>query len=361
MAKLVFALVLWGAAVTSLHAATAPLSLVSWGVQINPGSARDPLTGLEWVLSISTLDSSSEPNHELMVADETIPYSHQSIFTLVEPTTLEPLRFGFVLDVPNQGDVNTNGVPDFFDRPRETTNEQTAGRYATPDGNGADFTARWTRLSGRVEGTVTLAFPDLGLTFTHDYNIPTYEGTFSYTNINGSVQGSVQLTKVLSPEEKLSGPLNATVINTNRLQYAGGNWTGASGVYPFSAIDTLDRLGSSYVALTAFTDGNLQTPEVDYEPWFIIISTTDQNANSVPDLVETPGTGPARLEIRRTAIGTELTIQGTAGKSYVVEGTTSLRNATWQEVRTVTLTGSSAVVESDFTGGARFFRVRASE
>jgi hypothetical protein len=360
--------VLWAVLVGFLCAKsssdTVPVSLVSLSVRFGPATAKDPLTGLPWESSISSSGDVNAPNGELVLADEDVPYTHQGVFILTDPTTGWPAPVAFALDVPGFVDDNANGVADFFERALSTDNEQTTGEHETADGKGAEFTARWKRLPGRTDGTVVLNLPSFGLTFSHEYSIPSYEGRYDFVRTNGGFRGTIVLTNVVETNEVLSGPWSVTITNNNRLGYEPGTWTGSGGqAWALEPLDALDRTGTNYVSLAGFKDGFPATSEEDYQFWFLIIHSSDRDANGVLDLVESGVAPPveAGLAIEQNEAGVEITLHGKRDQSYVLEGTAALNNSAWIALQTVRLSGTFATVRVPVEGGARYFRMREGE
>jgi hypothetical protein len=337
----------------------APVSLVSFSVQIQPATVRN--VGLVTTLSVSSTGQPNNPNAELELADETIPFTHDSFFILDSVTFPEPVPFLFGLDVPNQGDSNTNGLADFFDLGMETPGLKTDGTYKSPLGGTEDFTATWTRAAGSSAGKVVISLPDFG-TFTHDYAILQYDGTLTYSLTNKSITGAIVLTNIVAADDTISGPLSVTITNNTKLGYDSGTWAGSTGgTYTFHSIDSLDRVGTDYIALTAFDDGYSATSDEDYHYWFLLIHSADANNNDVLDLIETvaPWEPDApRLEIRKVEAGLEISVFGAAGSPYSLESADSLANPTWSTLQTITLKSSPQTVQVDSSGAMRFFRLR---
>ena len=347
----------------NVAAQSAGVSLVCFSVQIDPATARDPLTGLDWQLSLSSTGNASAPNGELAPADNTVPYSHTSDFVLTDPTTFEPELLAFAVDVPDQGDKNGNGLGDFFDVSVETPSLKTSGRHDTfPDHKGANFSATWTRIAGQSVGTVVMDLPYFGLKFTHSYTILEYDGQYSYARTNRYISGGVLITNLLNTNDVISGPLSLTITNNNQLGYSDGSWTNNnSATYAYHSIDSLDRADTNYVAFIGFDDGNPGTADADYNLWFLIIHSTDANTNGVLDLVESsaPAQRPT-LEIQATASGVQITAHGPNGGAYLLESTDTFPSTSWIAVQPVSLVGGTQTIQLDTSATARFFRLRGS-
>jgi hypothetical protein len=311
---------------------TVPASLVSFSLQIQPATVRN--FGLITTLSISSTGRPNNPNAELELADETVPFSHDSFFVLDDPTFPEPVPFFFGLDVPDQGDSNTNGLADFFDIGMETPGLKTAGTYESPLGGTEDFTASWTRAAGTSAGKVVINLPSLG-TFTHDYAILQYDGTLTYSLTNKAITAIIALTNIVAADDQISGPLSITITNNTKLGYDSGTWSGSSGAsYLFHSIDSLDRIGTNYIAAVGFDDGYPATSDEDYHFWFLLIHSTDANNNDVLDWSRPrPPLNAPRLEIRKVQAGVEITVFSPIGTSYSLESANSLANPAWNTCR----------------------------
>jgi hypothetical protein len=338
---------------------TLPVDLVSLSVQIFPASTRDPFTGLDYELSISAVPNANNINNELALAGSDVPYTHQGYFVLLDPTTFEPTVFPFVLDVPDFSDLNENGVADFFDPAASVESIRTEGRHPTADGGGADFSATWSREAGSVSGTVVLDFPYFGLEFTHPFELLSYQGNFSYAEINNSaINGTVSLTNITTEAEFLHGPLVLNIASTDVLQYDAGTWNATDDLtYNFSPIDTLDLSGLDYVALIEFVDGFPGTSGADYLDWVLVLHSADLNTNRIPDLVESnPDSAAPTLEIVKTAEGIQLVARGQAGE-YALEAAGEITGV-WNSLQSVQIGNAPATATLPRSHARKFFRLR---
>jgi hypothetical protein len=290
--------VVWGA-LAAFASGPAGVELISLSPRISPATAEDPFTGLEWGLSISSLTDLNNPNGELSLADDSIPYTHQGNFFVQDPQTSETFGLPFVLDVPLFADVNGNGIWDFFDPEVEIANVQTEGRHPDTSGGGADFTATWNRAAGSTTGTVRIDLPFFGLSFTHTFEILSYSGTFQFAPSTNTLSGTVELTNNAAAEDRLTGPLTLSILDSATLSYSASAWTNADGVeFDYSPVDHLDLSGLNYISLLAFQDGSPATSDPDYLSWLLVVKSADENTNGIPDLVESsPSNGPATLQI----------------------------------------------------------------
>ena len=335
--------------------------LLSLSPRVDPATTEQPLTGLDYQLSVTTFSSVQSPNGEMRLADVDVPFTHQGFFVMTDPVLVDTFLLAFAVDVPEQGDQNGNGITDFFDPASGTEGITTAGIHSTFDNGGADFEATWTRAAGAASGTVALNLPELGLTFTHAYHLVHYAGEFSFQRVDRLLEGTVALTNALAPEEVLSGPLSLTITNDATLGYSPGTWTNSlAETYRFEPVDALDRVGTNYLSILFFEDGFSSTSDPDYNYWFFTALSADTNGNGILDLVETGGEPPldARLEINKTEEGILITIKGIAGTSYVLEEADSVAG-NWSEAQTITLdAGGNQAVALTHGAGRKFFRVR---
>jgi hypothetical protein len=356
--KRLFSLLIFCAWMTGAHAETAPVSLVCFSVQIQPAIVKN--FGLVTTLSISSTGRPNSPNAELGLADKTVPFSHESFFVIDDPTFPEPVPFFFGLDVPDQGDNNTNGLADFFDIALGTPALKTNGQYESPFGGTEDFTATWTRAAGQATGKVVMNLPELG-TFTHDYAILQDDGTLTYSRTNQSISAAVALTNIVAADDQITGPLSLTITNNTQLGYDSGTWSGSGGAsLVFHSIDSLDRAGTNYIAAIGFDDGYPATSDEDYHFWFLLIHSSDTNANGVLDLVEsTPSSEELpSLEIWKAADGIEITLHGRVGATHTLQGTSSIAVGTWEDLQMITLSANTQTVKLESLGAMKFFRLK---
>jgi hypothetical protein len=159
----------------------------------------------------------------------------------------------------------------------------------------------------------------------------------------------------------MAGPISITVTNNDSLSYTNGAWNGPAGVvYSYTAVDTLDRVGSNYISLFEFADGYAGTGAADFTDWLLIVGSADSNTNGIPDLVENNvAVVPPSLEIVKAPAGIEIRVHGTVGQSYLLEGTDSLPpGGAWQTSQTISVSANPQTVSLPAGGTARFFRLR---
>jgi hypothetical protein len=93
----------------------------------------------------------------------------------------------------------------------------------------------------------------------------------------------------------------------------------------------------------------------------MIIGSPDANQSGILDLVETDGAPAQRptLSIARTAAGFEITITGTAGKSYWLQSVDAVTDTSWANREMVTMTGATqkVILAAAQSSNRRFFRL----
>ena len=167
------------------------------------------------MLEITGNPSSAAANGELRLMPLEIPYTHGGIFLLQFPFDPTPVPLPFYLDTPF-ADADDNGLIDDFEVSRGISGT-TTGVYDDFAFGESPFQATWNRAANSKDGTCRLAFPDLGLTFNHTFEVIEYAGTLSYTNAGANISGTVQMTQVQNADNKLEGTLALTKENANLL------------------------------------------------------------------------------------------------------------------------------------------------
>lgn len=347
---------------SNVAAEKAQVQFTSLSVLILPGTAEDPLTDLEWTLELSSLGEPNAINHELMLAFGDHDYSHEGYFILMDPFSVEPIVMPFILDIPPINDVNGNGIDDFFDPTASVDSIETQGVHPNASNGGEPFTATWSRGAGETIGTVTLDFPHFGLRFDHLFQLSHFTGEFSFERDGSELQGTVSLTNVLNVDDRISGPFSVQVVNTNTLNLSATTWNNGAGSDYLIATNFYDgRFGTNFFSYWVMEDGYLGTGQPDYVDWTMVISSGDANGNGVIDLVEgsSPTNERPHLAIAKAPNGYEITITGTAGRTYWLEYTGTVADATWPNHHVVTLTSSTQTITLPPDGSSGlFFRLR---
>lgn len=343
---------------TTGAAEQAPVQFISQSVVVTPGMAPDPLTDLEWTLSLSSPGDDNVINHEMMLSMS--DYSHEGYFIL-EDFFGGGFILPFVVDIPPYQDANNNGIEDFFDVSMSVDGIITEGLHGTEDG-GADFNVTWYRAAGEMIGGAYIDMPYFELTFEHSFQLMQFDGKFSFDRTGNNLQGTLSVTNVLNPDDYITGPLTVQVVNNDTLNPAATAWTSSLGG-PWTIDDNFydDRYATNFVSFWLLQDGFVLTAEPDYVDWMMVINSQDSNGNGVMDLVEGGGTTGERptLGIAKTQAGYEISIVGTAGKTYWLEYSSDITAQVWPNHHVVTLIGATQVftVPADTTGDV-YFRLR---
>ena len=170
---LFFASLAFLAPATTLGGNTAEIRLHCYSLRFQPATAK--LFGQTYVLEITGNPSSAAANGELRLMPLEIPYTHGGIFLLQFPFDPTPVPLPFYLDTPF-ADADDNGLIDDFEVSRGISGT-TTGVYDDFAFGESPFQATWNRAANSKDGTCRLAFPDLGLTFNHTFEVIEYAGT----------------------------------------------------------------------------------------------------------------------------------------------------------------------------------------
>ncbi|HEX7862541.1 MAG TPA: hypothetical protein VF773_19560 [Verrucomicrobiae bacterium] len=339
----------------------AAVTLTSYSVQILPSEVEDDF-GVEWDLALSSVGNHRALNSELRLPESDRGYTHESWFVMDSLFLVQPMVFEVLLDIPATEDSNGNGIPDFYD-PAVAIDATTTGLHPDDEGGVQEFTAYWVRGVGEMIGSVYFEMPYFDLTFGHQFNLLHYAGEYSYDRTGNNLQGSIALTNVWNEEDRVLGPLSVEVVNTNTLRLTANQWNNGAGVDYVVVNNTFDdRYVTNFFSDFLLQDGYPLNGITDYVDWFMVISSQDANGNGILDLVETGGSQPGvrpTLSITKTATGFQVTLAGTAGKSYRLESTSDVTAANWPNQHQVTMNGATGVanITTDTTGDV-FFRAR---
>ena len=347
----------------AVNAATTKVQFTSLSVMVSPAVTEDPDFGTEVRLSLSSTGDDRNLNWELATATSDHGFSHESFFVMMDEIFfVDPLVFDFVLDIPPYDDVNLNGIDDFYDFDASVNGIETIGLHLNAEGGAEEFTALWYREAGTTVGVVIINFPYFGMTFEHLFELVQFNGEYTYTKTGSQLAGNLALTNVVNPEDRIEGALSVTIVDNNTLDLTATTWSSTLR-NELHIVDNLydGRFKTNFISFWLLEDGYAPTAEPDYLDWTLVLISEDANANGVMDLVEGGGTPPEKpsLAIRQTASGFEITVTGTAGKTYWLEYTSTVTNTTWPDHHIVSMTGPIQVVTlpADTTGDV-FYRLR---
>lgn len=345
---------------------TAEMRLFCQSVRVEKGSAST--LGLSYFIEFSSFANWTEPNAEFFTLLATAPPTHFSFFLLTGDAFqgLGSLEGGMRITVPEQLDIDLDGVPDFYQVARAIDAVADGGEFQVYDPLNPDrlldygtVRATWRRAAGqhRGEGDFLLAseappqtavLPASGLTFRHNFEIIEFAGTYQYQPAVERIDGRVNLAQVGNPERTLQGPLPLVrndVDPVNALEILVATWTNQAGADLEVTGDYLDRYPEfelEYYGPLVFTDGDLSTTDLDYEYYYVAIADpNDHDENGIPDLSDPPVEGRANLGIQLSEGTLVLTLTGEVGNTLRLQTASNPRTTGWINVQTVTLTNSS--------------------
>ena len=344
--------------------------LASTSVRVLPATLSS--LGLVNSLGLSSLGDGTI-NDELAFSDnETDPESHAAIAYLnLAGGGGDPIPFNLFMGVPDLGDVDLNGLTDFFEVRRSVSNESTTGELNYDDGSGSTLSGTvdtvWNRAAGSASGTVSLhlKIPDFGvdLTFLHRFEIIQYKGTLSYTNKPTGITASVQFLRLGLPSgqtNQITGPISLIRTNDYELGFTSGTWhyvgTAGRGALSFESSEDIATsvsrtpIHGGYEGLIPFDNGVPTIPsngQGQYLLWWLdIFDSNDANHNGIPDLSDAPPGGSITPQLKLELADNQwnLTVTAAAGQTVTLYQATDLTNPIWKTNQTLTLTGLSQVI-----------------
>lgn len=280
------------------------------------------------------------------------------------------------VDIPKAGDLNLNFITDFLEADQAVS--------ATTDGTvdvglGQEpVVARWNRMAGSAEGTLTLRMPSpfeagTELEFLHPFEVLHYRGTLSYTPAavgTTRVEARVQLPR-LGGTGQFAGPMPLIVRDARTLERVNTHWLAAGAVdvevlgsREVDGVDLfLDRIANRpwYAGSLFLLDGQPATPFQDeFDAWDVfVVDLNDANANGIPDISDPQPLVPTSptLSLSGPLGAFRLTVTGEAGRTIRVERIPSLSSPAWTLIRSGTLSGVPEVIPVEADGSTGFYRV----
>ncbi len=280
------------------------------------------------------------------------------------------------VDIPKAGDLNLNFITDFL----EADQAVSATTHGTVDvGLGAEpVVAKWNRMAGSAEGTVTLRMPspfEVGteLEFLHPFEVLHYRGSLTYTPAapgTTRVEAQVQLPR-LGGNGQFAGPMPLIVRDSGTLERVNTHWIG-SGAVDFEVLGSkeveglelfLDRIANRpwYAGSLFLLDGQPATPFQDeFDLWDVfVVDPNDANANGIPDLSDPQPAAPTSPTVSLSGPpgALRLTVTGEAGRTIRVEWSPTLSPSVWSLIRSGTLSSAPEVIPVEAGGFNGFYRV----
>ena len=345
-----------------LGAASAPAQTESVQMEIisfSPQVARATASFGEYTVEFTTVPG--EINGELAIGG--FDFDLWSVLVLETPFDFEPSFVDFELNLPFYADVNDNGIEDFYDRAMPVNNVAVQGYFMNPfTDQPSEVNGVWNRPAGSVDGQLSLSFPYFDFTSVHNFVIYIYEGDFTFTRSGQQLSGNVELTSGFDPADVLTGPLSLTIQDPLTLTWGTGTWESAAYFYSFqydSQEDPFEHIGARYLSFFAIADGYPYSSGQDFIEWMGFLDGTDSDGDGTPDIAEgdAPPVSRPSLEADRAPSGIRITIIGTAGSSYALEGINSI-GETWANLQTIVLASTTQTLTLPANAPHQFLRLR---
>lgn len=337
-------------------AQTAQVRMFCLSVRVEPATSRQ--LGLEHTLEFTSADFAPGNQEVYPIFDETFPFTHLTRFRFDGTDFSEPILGELALNTPEELDDNTNGIPDFYEVAAAVPATTLDGIWDSDAGRGT-AKVTWQRGAGDYRGTckIRLVSDDFGALgeFTHAFAILEYGGTLTYTPSLDPVPTVLAVHRIGSGLETntLLGPLILNRQPTNRLaqftlaESVVTNQLGLALPISVGDVEKDSDYSMSYFGAMSFANGDPETPEVDYELFYIgVDDLNDADHDGFPDLTDDVGNPPSppRLALAPAGDRWQLTLSGEKGVTYALEFAQTLHPDLWREDRKVTLTETNQVL-----------------
>jgi hypothetical protein len=285
-------------------------------------------------------------------------YTHSAYLSLTDELFGDTIPGQLAIDVPDGGDANKDGFPDFFQVSQAVANLASSGAdHLASYGDGA-VTATWNRNTGSKDGSCRLSIkllPFQPVVFTLPFEILEYTGPILYTPGTSNVTATVNLAQTGNPTSVQKGPAQFVKTPTDRfneLTLRPGFWTNQSEQamsYVEHVVSRLDAWPTNYYGYLEFDDDNNPNTFYPYGFWMLSIDDlNDTNRNGIPDFSDDPGGKPlARqpsLEVFPTGTNVLLTLHGDVGYTHEIQQISDLSTSNWQTAGSVVLINDPQVV-----------------
>jgi len=338
---------------TSHAVQTADARLHCWSLRFQRATAVDGI-GFEWRLDLTTL--SQGVNGELALDFFDSGYTHSSYVDLYYEWDEVTFSGATALDVPDAGDANGNGFPDFFEVSQPVNGLVSEGVFqCDPYFIGAALQATWYRDAGASMGFCQLSVPDpfssFGrLTFVHTFELIEYKGQLTYTPGSNSVAGFLSLTQTNSGNQ-LNGPVvfeRSAMDPFNELTLETAFLTNSSlqvlSLYTNTFFFRELAWPTNYFGSVELQDGDPATPEEDYFRWQLSLDDlNDADGDGIPDFSDDPAVAPPAPVSLHVALGITnvwITLQGEVGTLLEIQSAGTPLTPQWVTVRSLTLTNN---------------------
>jgi len=285
-------------------------------------------------------------------------YTHSAYLSLTDELFGDMVPGQMAIDVPDAGDANKDGVPDFFQISQGVTNVASSGAdHLASYGDGA-VTATWNRNAGSKDGSCRLSIkllPSQPVVFTFPFEILEYKGPINYTAGTNKVSATLNLAQTGNPSSFMKGP--AEFVKTpadrfNELTLQAGIWTNESQQavgYVQHLLSRVETWPTNYYGYLELDDDSNASTFYPYGIWMLSIDDlNDSNHNGIPDFSDDPGSSRLprhpRLELFQTSTNLLLTLHGDVGYTHEVQQLTALESGSWQTTTSFVLTNDPQVV-----------------
>lgn len=316
----------------------------------------------EYRFAIGTGDGPGGSNEELAPL-YSMGYTHVTYGLLFLPGFEGPISSLMFINIPPRTDSNANEVDDFYEVGLAVTPVSTEG-YIRDLGFGEEpIIVTWSREADSIFGICTIDIVELGLTFTHTFELYEYAGSYGYTVESHRLRGNFELQRIGNPAQTFIGRSEFIINNTDTVTLLSGVWTNETeAAFEHFEIEFHRHISDRYVGEFVLQDGDLATVAEDYDIWIVsMIDPRDGDFDNIPDFSDPPRitvVAPA-LSLRPVGNALELTVVGRVGNTVTVQHTDSLSAPNWTTFTNLTLTLSTqALTVPKSAGGQRFWRAQ---
>ena len=327
-----------------------------------------------YYLDLTSLDGSV--NGELALDFLASGYTHSTYLSLVDELLGDTLSGRMGIDVPDGGDANGDGFPDFFQVSQGVTNLASSGAFNQRAfyGNGS-VTASWNRPAGSKDGTCALSMklmPFQPVAFSFGFEVIEYTGPLGYIPASTNVGGHLSLVRTGNSGSSFVGDVQFVKSpgdRFNELTLLSGVWTNETQqplTYNSHLFSRDADWPTNYYGYLEFTDTNNPEGFYPYGVWMLSIDDlNDSNHNGIPNFSDDPTSGALprqpRIELLANATNLAMTLHGDVGHVHEIQALSDLSASHWQMAVSVTLTNDPQTVLLPLPqgGGATFWRMKA--
>lgn len=353
-----------------LAAPTAQVHLHCRSLRFSRGLATDSV-GFQWRMDCTTIAAGM--NGEVAPDFFNSGYTNSTYVDLFSELYGTTDQGAMVVDIPDTGDANGNGLIDFFEVSQAVAPITSPGAYQISGFGNGSFTAHWSRDAGANYGYCSYSLPSpIGgtLIFLHSFELMEFKGQLAYTPGATNVAGVASLSDTNSGNT-LDGPVVFVKTATNRFNQL----TLQSAFLTNAALQTLSLFTNTtilrrtanptnYFGPVEFNDGDPNTVEEDYYSWWISVDDpNDTDHDAIPDFSDDLASPQPRRPLLFLSRGTTnllLTISGDGGHMHRILESTNLVTGNWKTNLSVTLTNDPQTVSLPLPpAGSKFWRALA--